>query len=98
MSREQKFQTEMKLADTMRKLLSEKNDYENADVIRNYMTFLRKCYHGENFESGNGVYKNGEILEISIAKSLFDEYKKRLNEYGLCNIQIENVCCDEMLQ
>jgi hypothetical protein len=97
MSRESIFQIEMKLADTMRKLLSEKNDYEIADVIKHYMTFLRKCYHGENFESSNGVYKNGEILDLKIAQSMFAEFKNRLSEYCLCNIQIEQVCCDDMV-
>lgn len=96
MSREQSFQAEMKLADTMRILLSDKCEYEPADVIKSYMTFLRKCYHGETFEAGS--YRCGEILDLPIAKSMFDQFKITLTKYGLCKIDIEDVCCEVMLQ
>lgn len=94
--REKWFQQEMRQADTMRKLLSESGDYDKSDVIKKYMTLLRKCYHGEKFESSDGVYKCGEVLPLEIAQSMFDEFERQLESVGLCCIDLENICCDEM--
>lgn len=70
-------------------------DDEEQKALRNYITFLRGCYHGSKFHDSTGSKYRRDGFTINIAKSLQAGYAKQFGQYGIGNINVEEFWTEE---
>lgn len=88
-SRFQAFKTEMTAAERALNLAEHQLDYKTVDSMKSYISFLRRCYHGETFQ--NHTYKSGDDFDIDIAISMQGEFLQQYPHAGIGKVAVQMI-------